>query len=154
MPFAVPDAVWKAPDMLEALAGRDIAQVFRLVQRATRASQTHLGLATGLSQAQVSEIISGGRRVASIDVLARIAAGLAMPNRARMTLFLGEREPPPPAPPGGGTTPVPSQFGTALPNTATSPPSTPADPSSPPSYLPTRSSIRPGTSAPPACHST
>ncbi|MET8119982.1 DUF5919 domain-containing protein [Micromonospora sp. NPDC005189] len=77
--------------MLDALTARDIAQVFRLVQRATRASQTNLGIATGLSQAQVSEITSGTRRVSSIDVLTRICAGLSVPSHARMTLLLGER---------------------------------------------------------------
>jgi len=77
--------------MLNALAARDIAQVFRLVQRETRASQTHLGVATGLSQAQVSEIIGGTRRVGSIDVLTRIATGLRMSDAARMALLLGER---------------------------------------------------------------
>ncbi|WP_327041606.1 DUF5919 domain-containing protein [Micromonospora ureilytica] len=77
--------------MIDALAARDIARVFSLVQRATRASQTHLGIATGLSQAQVSEIISGTRRVSSIDVLTRICTGLAMPGHARMTLLLGEQ---------------------------------------------------------------
>ncbi|MFE9188458.1 DUF5919 domain-containing protein [Micromonospora sp. NPDC007208] len=76
--------------MLDALAARDVAQIFRLVQRATHASQTTLGVATGLSQAQVSEITSGARRVSSIDVLTRICTGLSMPRHARMTLLLGE----------------------------------------------------------------
>ncbi|MET8260741.1 DUF5919 domain-containing protein [Micromonospora sp. NPDC005205] len=88
--FTVPPSLWDTTDMIDALAARDIARVFRLVQRATRASQTHLGGATGLSQAQVSEIISGTRRVSSIDVLTRICTGLAMPGHARMTLLLGE----------------------------------------------------------------
>ncbi|MFI6781948.1 DUF5919 domain-containing protein [Micromonospora sp. NPDC050276] len=88
--FTVPPSLWDATDMIDALAARDIARVFRLVQRATRASQTHLGVATGLSQAQVSEITSGTRRVSSIDVLTRICTGLAMPGHARMTLLLGE----------------------------------------------------------------
>lgn len=77
--------------MLDALAARDIAQVFRLIQRETRVSQTHLGVATGLSQAQVSEIISGARRVSSVDVLTRIAFGLCMPVQSRVVLLLGER---------------------------------------------------------------
>ncbi|MFI5924585.1 DUF5919 domain-containing protein [Micromonospora sp. NPDC051543] len=89
------DLLWDTTDMLDALAARNIAQVFRLVQRATRASQTTLGVATGLSQAQISEITSGARRVSSIDVLTRICTGLSMPRHARMTLLLGEREPAP-----------------------------------------------------------
>lgn len=90
--FTISDLLWDATEMLDALAARDVAHVFRLVQRATHASQTTLGAATGLSQAQVSEITSGGRRVSSIDVLTRICNGLSMPRHARMTLLLGERE--------------------------------------------------------------
>ncbi|MET0496076.1 MAG: DUF5919 domain-containing protein [Actinoplanes sp.] len=87
----IPAPLWQTEGMVDALAERDIAQVFRLIQRTTQVSQTHLGVATGLSQAQVSEIISGGRRVSSIDVLTRITTGLCMPDEARMTLLLGER---------------------------------------------------------------
>ncbi|MGC4866551.1 DUF5919 domain-containing protein [Micromonospora sp. DT53] len=89
--LTIPDLLWDSTEMVDALAARDVAQVFRLVQRATHASQTTVGVATGLSQAQVSEIISGARRVSSIDVLTRICAGLSMPRHARMTLLLGER---------------------------------------------------------------
>jgi hypothetical protein len=89
--FAVPEQLWETDAMLEALAARDVAQIFRLIQRETRVSQTHLGVATGLSQAQVSEIIGGARRVSSIDVLTRITAGLCMPSDARVTLLLGDR---------------------------------------------------------------
>jgi transcriptional regulator with XRE-family HTH domain len=89
--FTVPAPLWDTDPVLDALAARDIAQLFRLVQRETKVSQSHLGVATGLSQAQVSEIISGSRRVSSIDVLTRIASGLGMPSRARITLLLGER---------------------------------------------------------------
>ena len=101
--FTVPEQLWEAEPMLDALAARDIAQVFRLIQRETKVSQTHLGVATGLSQAQVSEIIGGTRRVSSIDVLTRICIGLCMPTDARTTLLLGERGHPiaaaaPPAP--------------------------------------------------------
>jgi transcriptional regulator with XRE-family HTH domain len=77
--------------MLDALAARDVAHVFRIIQKETRVSQTHLGVATGLSQAQVSEIIGGSRRVSSVDVLTRIATGLCMPAEARVTLLLGDR---------------------------------------------------------------
>ncbi|MBQ1034735.1 MULTISPECIES: DUF5919 domain-containing protein [Micromonospora] len=90
--LTISDLLWDGTDMLDALAARDVAQVFRLVQRATHASQTTLGVATGLSQAQVSEITSGARRVSSIDVLTRICTGLSMPRHARITLLLGERD--------------------------------------------------------------
>ncbi|MEV6348173.1 DUF5919 domain-containing protein [Actinoplanes sp. NPDC051851] len=76
--------------MINALASRDVAQIFRLVQRETQVSQTRLGVAAGLSQAQVSEIVGGRRRVGSIDVLNRIAAGLRMPTEARVVMMLGD----------------------------------------------------------------
>ncbi|WP_307798338.1 DUF5919 domain-containing protein [Actinoplanes flavus] len=89
--FSVPEHLWETDAMLDALAARDVAQVFRLIQRETRVSQTHLGVAIGLSQAQVSEILGGSRRVSSIDVLTRISTGLCMPTDARVVLLLGDR---------------------------------------------------------------
>ncbi|WP_146169467.1 DUF5919 domain-containing protein [Actinoplanes italicus] len=48
-------------------------------------------MAIGLSQAQVSEILGGSRKVTSIDVLTRIYTGLHMPAEARAALMLGDR---------------------------------------------------------------
>lgn len=87
--IALPPDFWATSQTIDALAQRDIAQLFWLVQRETTATQTRLGVAVGLSQAQVSEVISGARRVTSVDVLARIAQGLAMPEQARSALFMG-----------------------------------------------------------------
>ncbi|NUO61270.1 MAG: helix-turn-helix domain-containing protein [Hamadaea sp.] len=84
---------WTTSQTIDALAKRDIPQFFRLVQRETGVTQTRLGVAVGLSQAQVSEVMSGSRRVSSVDVLARIAEGLAMPVAARSALFMGSRVP-------------------------------------------------------------
>jgi hypothetical protein len=80
---------WETGEVRNVLARRDIAQLFRLVQRATGATQSQLGFCTGLSQAQVSEVISGSRKVISVEVLARISTGLAMPDGLALTLFLG-----------------------------------------------------------------
>ncbi|WP_430791723.1 DUF5919 domain-containing protein [Actinoplanes sp. G11-F43] len=104
--FSVPEHLWGTDGMLDALAARDIAQVFRLIQRETRVSQTHLGVAIGLSQAQVSEIIGGSRRVSSIDVLTRISTGLCMPTEARVVLMLGDRS--------HGTTPTTTSSGDVI----------------------------------------
>lgn len=87
---ALPEEFWADPAVTEALGQRDIGQLFRLVQRATRATQTRIGVSVGLSQAQVSEIISGSRKVSSVDVLARIVGGLHIPEPARSVLFLGD----------------------------------------------------------------
>jgi transcriptional regulator with XRE-family HTH domain len=81
---------WSDPRTLEVLARRDIAALFRAVQRSTGLTQTRLGMLVGLSQAQVSEIVSGGRKVTSVDVLARIVKGLGLPDPALTALFLGD----------------------------------------------------------------
>ncbi len=85
------DGFWEDRRTLEVLARRDIGQLFRMVQRITGATQTRLGATVGLSQAQVSEIVSGTRKVTSVDVIARVVTGLAIPDPARTVLFLGDQ---------------------------------------------------------------
>jgi hypothetical protein len=96
--FTVPESFWQDRAVLQAVAGRDIGQLFRLVQKATGASQTQVGIATGLTQAQVSETISGTRHVTSVEVLRRIVDGLSMPYAVAAVLFLGR----PPRPTSAG----------------------------------------------------
>lgn len=104
---SVPPALWEQTDLLDVLARRDIGQLFRILQKATGATQTQIGTATGLSQAQVSEVMSGARKVTSIDVMARIVGGFHIPEPARTTLFLGERQPAqPPSPRQASPEPV------------------------------------------------
>jgi transcriptional regulator with XRE-family HTH domain len=74
----VDPAMWQRPDMRAALAARDIATVFRLLQR-VGVSQRRIAALTGQSQSEISEIL-GGRHVVSYDVLARIADGLGVPR--------------------------------------------------------------------------
>lgn len=64
--------------MLAALAGRDIARVFRLLQ-SHGVTQRRIAAMTGQAQSEISEIL-GGRRVAAYDVLVRIADGLGVPR--------------------------------------------------------------------------
>lgn len=89
--FALPATCWGTAEMLDALANRDVAHVLRMAQRLTGASQTQIGMSTGLSQAQVSEIMSRKRQVTTIDVMARIVVGLDIPDPARTVLLLGDR---------------------------------------------------------------
>lgn len=56
------------------------------------ASQTRIGTATGLAQGTVCVIMNGSRQVMAIDVLERIADGLAMPDAARLRLGLAPRD--------------------------------------------------------------
>jgi transcriptional regulator with XRE-family HTH domain/tetratricopeptide (TPR) repeat protein len=74
----VDPALWQRADMRAALASRDIAMVFRLLQK-TGVSQRRIAALTGQSQSEISEIL-GGRQVVSYDVLLRIADGLAVPR--------------------------------------------------------------------------
>jgi transcriptional regulator with XRE-family HTH domain len=64
--------------MRTALAARDIAAVFKLLQR-VGVSQRRIAALTGQSQSEISEILAG-RHVVSYDVLARIADGLGVPR--------------------------------------------------------------------------
>jgi transcriptional regulator with XRE-family HTH domain len=70
--------LWLRADMRAVLATRDIAGVFRLLQR-VGVSQRRIAALTGQSQSEISEILAG-RHVVSYDVLARIADGLGVPR--------------------------------------------------------------------------
>jgi transcriptional regulator with XRE-family HTH domain len=74
----VDPSLWRRSDMRAALAARDIAGVFRLLQR-VGVSQRRIAALTGQSQSEISEIL-GGRQVVSYDVLTRIADGLGVPR--------------------------------------------------------------------------
>ena len=69
-------AVWERPDMLDALAVRDMAAVCRLLQK-HGVSQRPIAALTGQSQSEISEIL-GGRRVMAYDLIVRIAEGLGV----------------------------------------------------------------------------
>ena len=74
----MPVAVWQRADMWRALAVRDIAAVYRLLQK-YGVSQRQIAALTGQSQSEISEIL-GGRRVTSYDVLVRICEGFGIPR--------------------------------------------------------------------------
>jgi hypothetical protein len=79
--------VWTRGDMRVALANRDVASIYRLLQRYGM-SQRVIASLTGQSQSGVSEIIKGSR-VVSYEVLLRIADGFGIP-RGRMGLAFDE----------------------------------------------------------------
>ena len=72
----LPTWLWHEPQMTKALAERDMATVFRLLQECGL-SQRGIAARTGQSQSEISEVMSG-RRIVSYDVLVRIADGLAI----------------------------------------------------------------------------
>ncbi|MEV7970836.1 helix-turn-helix transcriptional regulator [Sphaerisporangium sp. NPDC088356] len=75
---AISFAIWERPQMRQALAVRDIATVYLLLQR-VGVSQRRIAALTGQSQSEISEILNG-RQVMAYDVLVRIADGLGVPR--------------------------------------------------------------------------
>jgi antitoxin component HigA of HigAB toxin-antitoxin module len=59
--------MWTSPDLRVAFARHDIGTVFRLMQRYGH-SQRAIAALTGITQAEVSEIINGRRRVLAYTV--------------------------------------------------------------------------------------
>jgi transcriptional regulator with XRE-family HTH domain len=90
-PLRIPEGFWRRDDVGNALDHRDIGALFRLLTRNTGASQTRIGTATGMPQGTVCLILNDKRVVSSIDVLERIADGLALPDEARLRLGLAPR---------------------------------------------------------------
>lgn len=90
-PAAVPAAFWRRDDVRLALARREIGRLFG-VYLATfpDCTQTRLALLTEHDRSDISNFVRGTRssRVTDIDVLDRIANGLAMPDQARVLLGL------------------------------------------------------------------
>lgn len=84
----LPTWAWERAEVRQALRRRDIGSVFRHVQQYSGASQAKIGVATGMTQARVNEIINGRREVSRLDVYERIADGLDMPDDARHLLGL------------------------------------------------------------------
>ena len=71
-------AWWESPELRPILACRDVAGIFRWLQRHGW-SQTQIGARTCQSQGEVSEILNG-RQVKAYDVLERIADAFQIPR--------------------------------------------------------------------------
>ena len=84
----MPDREWRKPEIRHALRERAAGTLLSLVQKHAVASQARLATATGIGQGRLNEIINGHRQVARLDVLERIAGGLAMPDDARVLFGL------------------------------------------------------------------
>jgi transcriptional regulator with XRE-family HTH domain len=68
---------WMRPAMLSALAGHDVSDIYRRLQR-IGFSQSRIAALTGQAQPEVSAIVNG-RQVSAYNVLARITYGLHIP---------------------------------------------------------------------------
>jgi transcriptional regulator with XRE-family HTH domain len=75
------------------LKERDLGALLRAAQQYTGASQSRLAVAIGMLQGRVSEILRGSRTVTALESFERIAAGLDMPDDARMVLGLAPVHP-------------------------------------------------------------
>jgi hypothetical protein len=90
-PTAVPLDFWRRDDVHLALARREIGRLFGIYLGAfTGCTQTQLALLTEHDRSDISNFVRGtrGPRVTDIDVLGRIADGMAMPDEARVLLGL------------------------------------------------------------------
>lgn len=86
-PIELPAAVWDQDETRDILKHRDIARLFGLARK-YGASQVRIGTATGLGQPRVNKILNGGGAVKELAVIERVAAGLRLPDHARMQLGL------------------------------------------------------------------
>ncbi|MEV6976248.1 helix-turn-helix transcriptional regulator [Kitasatospora sp. NPDC093806] len=79
-PEPLPAHVLADPAFVSACAQREIGAVFQLARRAGL-GPAQLARRTGLTTSRVTEIMTGGRTVSSMDVIERIADGLRVPGR-------------------------------------------------------------------------
>lgn len=86
-PIELPVTVWEQEQTREILRKRDIAGLFGIAGK-YGASQVRIGTATGLGQPRVNAILHGNGTIKELAVIERIAAGLRLPDHARMLLGL------------------------------------------------------------------
>lgn len=76
---SVPITVWARTDVQEALCARDFGMLCHLVRVAGSLRQSDMAELTGLSQAFLSMLESGARRLTNIDKIVELLAGLDAP---------------------------------------------------------------------------
>ncbi|WP_084521469.1 transcriptional regulator [Nocardia uniformis] len=72
-------AIWESAKMRNALANRDLKQVYEFLG-SSGVSQREIGSRTGQSQSEIYEVLHKNRQIQAYDVLARIADGLGIPR--------------------------------------------------------------------------
>ncbi|WP_432931974.1 XRE family transcriptional regulator [Microbispora sp. CA-135349] len=87
-PIQLPEWVWDRDESRETLKNRDVAGLFNLAVKYAGTSQVRLSAATGIAQGRISQLMRGQRQVTDLEVYERIAAGLGLPDHARMLLGL------------------------------------------------------------------
>ncbi len=97
----VPEHVWESSDIQLALQERDFGTVCLLVRRLGSLRQDDLATLTGLSQAFLSMLESGVRRLTNIDKIVLLLDGLDVPIELTGPILRGPKAPT--APPGQRT---------------------------------------------------
>jgi hypothetical protein len=90
-PFTIPDPFWQLPEVIDALRKRHIGRLLLLVHQHSGATQTQMGVACGTTQPKINAIVHGKQTVEELAVFERYAAGLGMPDAARILLGLAPR---------------------------------------------------------------
>ncbi|HZR49956.1 MAG TPA: helix-turn-helix domain-containing protein [Streptosporangiaceae bacterium] len=86
-----PADFWERPEVSDVLTRRDIGALLSMVLTASGLSQHAFAARTGVTQTQVSQYVNGQRKP-TLDLIARLADGLAMPQGARSHLRLSAPE--------------------------------------------------------------
>ncbi|MGH3889794.1 MAG: hypothetical protein ACRDSZ_25065 [Pseudonocardiaceae bacterium] len=76
---AIDPARYARPEVRRVLIALDIGGLYRLLGQGGGLSQREIARRTGQSQSEVSDIVSGRRRVENLHLLRRIVAGLEIP---------------------------------------------------------------------------
>ena len=90
----VPDRVWQDPEVRAALADWDFGLASRLVRRRGSLRQDDIAAMTGLSQAFLSMLESGSRKLTNIDRVVQFLNGIGAPgDLVRLPLTAGQTRP-------------------------------------------------------------
>ncbi len=90
---SVPAHVWESPEVRSALGERDFGAVCLLVRRLGALRQDDVATLTGLSQAFLSMLESGMRRLTNIDKIVMLLEGLDVPIELTGPILRGPKAP-------------------------------------------------------------
>ncbi len=79
-PEPLPPHLLADPEFMAACAGRRIGAVFQLIKSRVGIYPASIARRTDMTTSRVTEIMAGGRTVAAMDVIERIADGLRIPG--------------------------------------------------------------------------
>ncbi|MEU5002076.1 helix-turn-helix domain-containing protein [Streptomyces sp. NPDC021622] len=72
--------IWQLPDVRQALVNREFGRMCQLIRRHGGIRQDDIAAITGLSQAFLSMLESGSRRLTNIDKIIQLLDGLRAPS--------------------------------------------------------------------------